>query len=533
MLLRIQKGENCMILCFNSAYKKIFRISFCIGISLVINNFYACQTPQDILDFLTSSDTIQMQNVLQNMIYLRTNPISTRPLYSLPSFLITKEPECNSFSATLFYNGTKNVYFDSCNDTSITSVLDVSSLSLEGSGDLFDLLFSTTPFKNINFPLIGDLFDNITVQEHRLGAMFQYGTQFCDNYYFLARVPLLYQIHNVFLEPEIADRFSSELAIPFATFEVSSDKDAVESFILQHLVADQIGLGDADLMIGRTCSLSNNGHLNIAAECIVPLEANFKKGLIGGDFSHISCVFPPFSLYGFGTDLFNPETACFNFEKGFSAFMGIFEAMLDRFTAAIFDKPLGQKHFGLALQSTLEWDMQDCQKVGLFLRGMYQIPRHETRYAASTTPASAFDRVYANNPTQALANLDFLSQQFLYRMLLIPVDMSVSPGIELNAQAYLRVIASDIQLLLGCNGWYQQDEKVSLVSGASTIVSPPSSLFFTEKPACGQVKIFGNIEKLTQMCGCDAQIAVRADVTLFSFGIGKDITLGVSFGTSF
>ena len=511
-----------------------------IAVLLILfsHNFLdASLTPYQVVEFLTQPP-FNLQQWLQQRLYFQTNTLSNRPLYTLPSLSFTGFPINTGFTATFFYNGTPyGMYFNEENETRLTAAINASSLTFEGSQDLLDLLFEQiTVLNHINFSLFGDLFDNIIVQEHRLGGMFQYALTTENSWFFLARMPLLYQIHNVFLEPEIQDRFADELAIPFTVFGVESDRKAVETFIKKTMVSDSIGLGELQCMVGKQFK-TECSTISPSLELVIPTTCAFKNGLIGGDFSDISQEFPYFSLYkmiNLVVSGIDPNTAApdQSVDQGMAYFTTLFSEMLRRITAGVYDIPTGQKSFGIGGNTGIEKCVSSFQSVGFFGRALYQIPKTIRRFAYVNTPAEEFNRNYLN-PALGTENLTFFSNEFLYRLILVPLEVKVHPGLQVQAQLYTTLYTSESSVTIGCDGWWQKAE--SLLSHNSIFPPLQNSSYpvLSHQDQKAQCKLFANGKKIFSISDHDLEVGLLTDVTIASYGIGKDITFALSLSSSF
>ena len=204
--------------------------------------------PSDVMDLLNDLNVVDL---FQKDFFLRTNPLCSRNVIDLPMSMFDKNYAYDNWivGAEFFWNFTDRSFFDRKND-SIKAYLAI------GDKDLLERLTATAKEFEFDFDALEavSLFDNVTIQQRRLGLIMQ-AEKIFGSWHIAGKIPLYYLERNFwFTEKEqkaIEDRFGA-----------ISEK---EKLILQkeHLVSDKIGFGDLRFMVDKEIETEGKKYVGV------------------------------------------------------------------------------------------------------------------------------------------------------------------------------------------------------------------------------------------------------------------------------
>jgi hypothetical protein len=384
---------------------------------------------------------------------------------------------------------------------------------------------------NINIPAILPLFAQMKLQERRFGVCLG-ATGYRNNFSVTVDMPVYYMEHNFYLTPqeEKALAKSPELNAIMANFAEENSSQAVSinsaeasrAFAKEHLANDKLGTGDAFLRVFYTVSDKDCLRTLIGLHTVWPTAYAFQdKFFIGGTFDKDEPQ-PAFSFQ----DFFNlltcgdqPDIA--EIKKVASAFA---VSVLDRLSGNEVDLPLGNNgHFGLGPVIKCNSHLGRGWSLQFDGYGEYQIPANETRFFLTQKNPADFERDYTN-VTDAAANLQFLSTQFVNTLFPCAVTTRVTPGFQIVATGQLVGEWKHGHLRGGLDYWYQGQEKLAF-NKESFYNASNLQVHKGRIDSAYQLKFFGETGYRKEAKNLDWTINIGGDYTFANKGIGKDWTI--------
>jgi hypothetical protein len=458
-------------------------------------------------------------NLLQENLYLRTNPTNIRPILDVPQFTIHTSipyaPERTwSPRVDLFFNETRRSLYTK-ESPFISSYIALADPNLIQKLDDFE-------FDTFDIPLVLSLFENIKLEDRRAGFMFDI-LRTRNRWTFEAKIPLIYEIRNFFLNNE--EQKAIERSALF-----DNNEDMAIDFARHHLITDRIGLGDSRINIGYTFVNDDYMWCNGGLQLTLPTAGVFTiiKGLYG---THFNKNAPPFRLDLI--ELFNfakPGTDCYDPKKALELGTAFLEAALDRLSAILLEQGLGNgRHIGLGIFG--EYHMVVSPHLTFrnqaFLE--YQTPAWEPRFYLFKKNVDAFIKIEDNfdpdNPALCAQQLDFIENQLTNTFFPSMFTTRIAPGVVLNYSGALSGTAGrNWRCTLGYNLWLQSGEKRTAINAPDIVISQ-LQLDITKKPTGYQNKFFAVVDyeksaELFDWC-CTGYI----DYTFLNTGIGKDVNI--------
>jgi hypothetical protein len=522
-----------------------FKIFFISIMLLSINNSYNsdCMSYKDMLSLIVGSP-INMNEMLEKYIYRYTNKIVTRDILTMPIGLYNNEPYAyqDKIGLNLFYSGiSQGVYFNN-NLTGINNVVDVGDLTQQ-INDIFESLFSSSKFASANFPLIGDLFENIIIRQQRLGGVIQGGYNL-GNFCVYAQIPLEYQIQYIFATPEAQSKLTDELDNLVDHGEVyeklnndcNGDSDSSLNFIKETMVADYFGLDRS--VLGLVYKNICESPASLEFRIFTP-GLDFKKGLIGGNYSNVANQKSDFNFVKFLQGVLSDKNStCYDAVSSENSFENIFKLMLSRVTDATYNVPFSSKSWAFSPSLILSFDLGKGFYFDSYLTYIYSIPNEQTKYGYKSINPKLYNINYAeilkDDAPQSYAydTLNFFGEQFKERILLEPFSVIVDPGWELQYNFALVTLDMDTSTRCGFDIWYKSAETFS---GISLIDFESNNLKLNYTNTCSAIqgKVFAGLETLKDFCCLTWFIGARIDATVFSNGIGKEFGFSINLETLF
>src|SRR3990167_7779156 len=455
-------------------------------------------------------------------LYLRTNPLNTRLITTLPTFLIFHsnfKDYCKFYRLYLFYNQTAMMLFTKkC--PYIKSYLAIDNQNL------LDVIMSSDLGIPSNLPDILSLFKNIKIEERKLGLMFQYLKNW-NKTSFEIDIPFLYQERNFILtESEIADIKASN------AFPSGSDNKVEESAIRKQVVADLIGFSDLKLKLGQQfvndpCTIIIGG-----LELYVPTAFALKKGLVGSNFSN-DTEQPTLNVTEL-IDLFvnGPTQEAIDFA------LDLLSKAADRLAAMTIQSELGDnKHFSLDAWAEGRFEFSDIFHINTYGNIKYTFPKKEIRYFLvkkdPCSPCFTNEKYEADldSENQALiqCDLNFLEQEAINTLFPSALSTNVKPGFSAEFALTFHVTTQLWHIALGYDIWAKQHEKLTILDCNPGQFNLP----IARAPQPYQSKIFGRLYKEISKKKFDFFVGLQGDYTIDSSGIGQDFTAAISFEFNF
>jgi hypothetical protein len=484
-------------------------------------------TPNDALVILLAANA---PGILGLDLYLRTNPLNTRQLTTLPVFLLWHTnymDYCSLFRFYLFYNQTGRMFFTK-DCPFIKSYLAVDN------DNLLNEIAKNELVDTSKVPDVLALFKNVKIEERRLGFMFQWLKNWNKtNLEF--DLPFLYQERNFILtESEIADIKSSNL------FENTNDNKVEEKEIRKNVVADLIGFSDLKIKLGHQILNLPCRSIIAGLEFYIPTAFALKKGIAGSDFSKDTEI-PSLSLTELVDFFFNDQN-----EQAIEVAVEFAKATANRLAAMTIQSELGDnKHLSIDAFAEGRIELSDMFSINTYANIKYTFPKSETRYflvkkkLCSNCPATRdiliaqgkCDDCYVKEnydpdppPAIAACNVAFFEEQALITLFPDALKTNVSPGFSTEFTIAPHITYEGWHLSLGYDVWYQQQESLKLLEGDPNC----HKMCIAKKPVAYQSRLFGRLYKEIPKLKYDLAIGLQGDYCINSVGIGKDFTFALS-----
>lgn len=476
---------------------------------------YTVKTALEILTKACGSDipdepVIEAQALLQEDVYLRTNPINQRnfPVDYPGSYFLACSAQGWQPYISFFYNQTNKGYFTQ-DGTTLDSYLALDNANLIGKIDQLAFGFGAVQ--------LFSLLSQVKIQERR-GAIFLGGAGFKGPWYIEGQVPFLYVARNFSLTPEEKRALENELI-----FGDTDNPLELDNFTRKHLISDQLGLGDARFYLGYQLIEKASLKFLIGGLVTLPTAYPLAKGLYGTHFPKNNNV--PFidfvQLFNLAVDA--PEILQQDVVK-------FLLAALDKLSSNLLQPYLGNNgHLGLGLffQTAIEATTKLSFKTRTALE--YLLPASERRFYLKRKNKAEFGQFNTDTPENCEKAIAFLEQQLINTLFPSVYNTTVFPGFILKFDTFLVAdMTPRLKLNVGYDLWWQQQESLGKISSGEI---PRYALRsdIANKSSAFQNKIFGLITYTKKGGRYDWCLSFYGDRTFLSSGIGKDFTLGMNF----
>ena len=545
----LHSKKLCLSLLFIAlAYQPLVFSEFDIFDELIENNDFlespadptARQVnPQDVAAPLI---IVGIQNLLEKPLFCHTNSLNTRNLVDFSIFLPQKVGTyCydSTFGAQLFWNKTSRMNFTGSSDSlcSYLSIFGDNALELiQDSVDEIKEFFPDFAIEPINILI---LFQNMTVEERKLGFMFHFEQQI-KRFNFMAIAPIYYVERNFFLTPQEQDAIESELGV--------LETESQMAFAERHLISDKLGLGDTrltfdvDLTSNPECPINCLG-MRIGLLATLPTASAFKKGLKGTYFRK-DVPRPTFSF----ASLFDAS----NIEATTAVMQQFLFQALDHLSANLLDPQLGNGgHLGIGglMRSVTPlrvfikrpWAHDIYFKSYLSLE--YLCAAKEQRFYVEPTPMPEFTALGLNRPTAVIleniatdplyaqAVVDFLDVQFVDYLFPFVFDTKVNPGVVFRWTSRIYYEGMLWGFYIGSDLWLQGKEKLHHIKKGT--VPPAVDLGKATRPVAYQSKVLGSVFYTKKTPCHDWIFGLSFDNTVMNSGIGNDFTISLNIEANF
>ncbi len=481
--------------------------------------------------------------ILQENIYLRTNPFNKRRLVDSPLFLTQREHynHCWIFGGHLFFNFTGREFFDE-DSSNISSYLAIRE------SDLLDKL-NASEIKNIftNFNVdpvsILPLFYNMTVQERKFGVML-HAEKKSERTAFSFMIPFYYLERNFFLTETEQEAIEQQLG--------KASNEDTELFARNHLISDALGFGDSRLTVDVAIFDRENFHERFGIQGTFPTAFAVADGLLGTTFAVDPCR-PEFSfskLFDLGNGDLNSKAMAELLAQQFTM------CSLDALARNLLETDLGNgRHVGIGAYLLTHAELCNFIKrpwaEKFFFKNKlsldYYFPARSYRNYIEINDLAGFESLgllqdvatikakIAADPAYAAQVVAFLEQQFVDRLFPFPFKTKVCPGMIFHSTSKFVYESGRAGFHIGGDTWVQSQEKLRDISIVPAGENRPSNIDVAAatRPLAYQGKLIGAIYYKVIRPQREWTLAFNADATLLSSGIGKDFTLSLNFEVNF
>lgn len=452
--------------------------------------------------------------------YKRTNPINIRSLLDLPS--LQPQFDCSenwALSTQLFFNYTGKVYFTE-NCPFISSYLDFTN------ADLIEKLIDSREFFPISIPDVLPLFANIKFREYRVGFMFAtHKRHKC--FEFTAMLPFFYQLHHFFLTDEEIEAIQNNPL--FRDLNDTTDQGNAYCFGQKHLASTKLGFGDLRLITSYNAVHTTCADIWLGAQVTFPtahalhgkhIQEWFGDTLLFGGRYCKSAPPPPLDLQEILCLLASTDPQ--ESQAGRDEVVNFFIGALDKLTANVADRSLGQDHYSIGPVLGYTQHLTPCTSWVNTAEIDYLFPKNEPRFFIVQKNPADFNRDY-DDLSMAVTNLAFLTEQITNFFYPTFVDIKVKPGAIIKLSTAVAYDAEHVHAALGYDFWYQKQERFGCYEKNST--TPTFLLDQGRKSRAYQSKLFGRISG-----NCNNwYVGFSTDITVSNKGIGRDFTAALDF----
>ncbi len=499
--------------------------------------------PEIIIKLLLEVDALR---ILQEDLFLHTYPLNKQSLLDMP---ILGDTQCVSFDKNvsgidLFWNQTSRSNFTP-GKTNLGSYLALQRDSLidklqNSLDELKELLGN--PIFNLDIRKIFDLFQNMTVQERRIGGMFFWMRQW-KRFVFHVKVPLYYLERNFSLTNEEQKAVEEEFG--------ASDPEDQEKLQEEHFISDKFGVGDTRLEVKTLVYESPDFNVYAGTQTTIPTAFPIVKGIIGSTFERPP-TFPLFDfdeLFDLGCQIVeedDPEIFQALQEKAFRIVNSFSLGALDRLAANLLDAKLGNDgHLGIGFfvqtKSLLSLLIKRRGASNIHLSSKisveYLFPAHEDRFYIEKDNRQEYKSRDFTDPTKAMENLAFLEQELINKAYLLAFATRVQPGLIFRWSSKMCFQGRRWGWTLGSDTWLQGKDRLQTIKIPSHC-KPTTTLDRIDEAKAKPIlayrgRLLGGVTYKTKQKN-PWFISLNVDGTLLSgSGIGKDFTAFFKFEKRF
>ncbi|NBQ17008.1 hypothetical protein EBU24_01690, partial [bacterium] len=473
------------------------------------------------------NDPVFGARLLKSPFYFFTQPIHKRQILDSELFQVHNDfpfDVSHGLIITPFFMQTNKVCYTE-NKTGIESYVDIHQQGLIQTLD--DLQFTQTVL-----PDFLALFSQLKLQERKVGAVFSYQGLINKTWQWQIQLPVVYQEYNYYLSGSeraaLKDFFTSNqkiaIAAPATEGSGSGGAKGIIKFIRHHLISDKIGLSDLKVLFKKKLKETDWHSLSYGAHIIIPVAFPIKQGLIGTRFN-TSKKRPNFDLHTDLVDLY--ADGYFDTLKTNALNLGI--EMLDRISTILIEQQLGnRRHFVLGLSTEFQQKIDHNKFFYTHVETELLMPMIEKRFIKKNLDTVALNTAAEDNPVtqqQARADVDILSLTFLDKMFPERYALLVFPGIKIQATSAFSIDGKRWKSSLGCNFWFQSSEH--LYPSEQISDTTLYNLDAAKKGSAVMHKLFIACERIN-LKNSNWHLKFHASTTLYSYGIGKELTLSMS-----
>lgn len=509
---------------------------------------------KNILGLLQSAGAF---SILETDFYKRTNPFVKRSLLDLPIFEVhmCNEPRTWIVGAQLFWNQMDRSVFIN-HSTTIKSYLDLKQEFL------FEKLNELTPqIKNLfpNASIIDEvlnetdikklvsLFENFTVQQRRIGAMFHAWRQW-DFGEMRMLWPFYYLERNVFAKPAEQAAIEAQFGAP--------EPDSSEKFQKNHAISDRVGFGDFRFEFDYAVYMSDTFAFRAGAFLTLPIAFELSHGLLGTTFNKNlkQPIFDLQSLFDLIPDDFDVDSITqAELDQAHNIVIGdicknkngLALGALDRMNAILLDSDLGNgRHMGIGilfrartLLSNFLDDLSWSDRVSFNNRLSieYQTPATETRFfARRNTPQDFSSRDFdSDDPDVQQENLEFIQKEIVDKLYPYAIKTKVHPGFQIHWTSRWCFCGDVWDLTMGSDFWLQTGEKFKSIKCIDQDLRSRLDFSVGKNSFAYQFKSFAGFGIKILRPTYSVQISINAEGTSWNKNIGDDITAGFNIEANF
>ncbi|MDP3788717.1 MAG: hypothetical protein Q8Q60_05385 [Candidatus Chromulinivorax sp.] len=470
-------------------------------------------------------DNTAAQNALLNIpIYQQTSPIRNRPIleepFTLPYGFDLRDNHAISFQ--FFFNvwSHKNFTKDS---TSLGSYFLLGNPLRIAELEFIDDLFDGDNVANFAKALI--LFDPATVQENRMGGVFE-SHVIHNNTVLTVQLPVLYAERNLYLTP------SQKAAISISSLGSMLTTDGVDEndFIYKHIVMDQFGIGDLKFKAMYEIHATDTFDIDLGGFVILPTATALKQGIIGVWFDQNNDR----AYFDLATiDLSAPLTT-----QNQDDVANFFLAAIDKLSSNILNCPLGNNgHVVIAPSINFDWYFARNWRFSNDFSLQVPLPAQEQRFYQKIQSQAEFlndyNVAFDAGATDPITFVNYVNAQLQDLLFPYVFPTMVFPGIVFNSTNQFAYEFNTCNFYIGSNFWYQGPEHLQSFPNIQNNQDFSYEYAQAAAASAAQEKLFAKVSYNCNSTNYSWSLSAYGDITVWNSGIGNDFTLGLSIDGKF
>jgi hypothetical protein len=486
---------------------------------------------QDCIEILTDDEVgINTIPILKVPLYLKTYPLHQRNVLDLPFFnlFLTCPSDDSVVRLDAFYNHMPRSYF-TAGSTNIRDYIALEDENLiRAIEDAEQKIRETFGNFDLSIPVILSLFSCMTIEERRVGLMFQY-MKTIDCFQFIAKVPFLWNEHNFFLTDAEICTIQNQKIPGLGTSETGQPQGNTKRQLERLLTRDVIQFGDFRLDISYALNSSPTRQSYLGLEFTFPTHFNLKNGIIGRPHRRC-CMNPNLDLceiiqLGINGGQEDQQIAT---DKVSAFFIGA----LEQLSSNVLDpNPYNDgRHITIGVYSNSCIRLCDWLTVRSKSSVSFVTKNKESRYYIPVRNPKQFNRDFedTSNPENNKENLEFINEKFNEKFYPQLVPTVVRPGIIVQLTNHAHFTWWNWGIAVGGDLWWQSQEDIVCNNCMHEL-----DLQKGVQPEAFQTKLSGLVTYRKEKCDTLWHIFGGLEATTMSSGIGKDFTLTLGFEVAY
>lgn len=487
-------------------------------------------SPQTIILILKGIGAIP---VLEEPLFLLTSPLKSRDLVDeLFEPAIGVSPRCFVIGFDTFWNQTFRSHF-TAKESDIKHYLALTQRSLidklEKVASNIRGLVDEDQFR-FDIGKTFNLFERMTVEERRIGLMFQ-AQGFLRTAYFRIFFPLYYHERNFILSRKEQQAIEDELG--------ALDPQTQKEFQKGHLISDQFGIGDTRFEVDFPLLYQKKYDWRAGFLFTIPTAGAFAKGL-GGSYFEPTAAMPTLD---FNTlfDLSDGDITESKKNEAIKMAQRFLLGSIDRVSGCLLNQSMGNgTHLGIGLYSRFfipfnQWS--DCFFIDhcsfySYLMIEYLFPGKEKRFFVRKIEPREFQQRNFDDPTVARDNLTFIEREIVDRFYPLAFDTLVQPGPIIRWNGKVMYESCLIDSSLGVDFWFQGKDHLFSIHAPGDLLK---QLDYQKSPSLNALEfdIFGSLGFHHDGRTADWFFEFFSSYTLVNRGIGKELLVRFSVSAYF
>lgn len=475
------------------------------------------------------SDPVYGALLLKKPFYTYTNPLRYKSILNFQKHCLALYDTTKEQDVSFFYQQIDKGYYKD----SHTGICDYIDTKQDGIIKVLDEL----EFNDILLPDVLALFDNLKIQERKVGILFQKNGSLYDKKWTF-QIPFLYQEHNFYLSPYERSLINNQplytkREAPKQVEEASAKAGKSSSpidFFRNHLVSDKIGFSDARFSFSFIEKKYASSFYSAGGFVTVPCAFSLKKGIVG---AHLDALkeSTPFDLHSDLVDLY--VTGKYSQIKQNVFDYGL--SVLDRAATILLENPLGNKrHVGIGVHGKLTKNVSESFSLRTQAHIELLLPSLERRFIKVFLNNTELDSIHVSDPvTEEEAALKVAALNVSMQESFFPegYKMVVFPGLESQASVELKYKKGLWQASIGGQLWHHTQERFLSTPSGNGIVQSRFDVQSCKQEQAFQENIFCSLVRKKNK-ESSWFFGLNIEKTFLSQSRGKDFMVSLSLNSS-